>query len=443
MTTTPVVALQKPKDISIEEIEQELRDIWRNQDGGSTAPVATRASTFSIVVYEPEEFQQLLAALAFYKGDIDGIHGPQTREAIRQAQMAYGLRVTGRVGEHTLARLREEFAKLLDSQKVISNTDIRGFNLSEAIAAHNPCRVITLCPTLGADNGVTAQVSAYCPVQKRNASNLICCEYITLRGAKAAIERAAHLVSSLMIGDLPKFVWWKATPNPEQAIFRQLSETSNCLIVDSSYFSEAEPELEKMQVLTADESNIADLNWHRLSPWQELTAEAFDPPERRDSLADIDHISIDHERGNAAQALLFLGWFASRLGWTPKKYLDEGGDYNIRKVYFTGTSGREIEAELAAIPVADVGEVIGDLTGIRLASSNECADCCTILCSETTGCMRMEAGGGAQSCRVEQVSAISDQRADLILGQQLQRWGEDVLYQESLAMADQIIRLRA
>lgn len=443
MTTTPVVALQKPKDISIEEIEQELRDIWRNQDGGSTAPVATRASTFSIVVYEPEEFQQLLAALAFYKGDIDGIHGPQTREAIRQAQMAYGLRVTGRVGEHTLARLREEFAKLLDSQKVISNTDIRGFNLSEAIAAHNPCRVITLCPTLGADEGVTAQVSAYCPVQKRNASNLICCEYITLRGAKAAIERAAHLVSSLMIGDLPKFVWWKATPNPEQAIFRQLSETSNCLIVDSSYFSEAEPELEKMQVLTADESNIADLNWHRLSPWQELTAEAFDPPERRDSLADIDHISIDHERGNAAQALLFLGWFASRLGWTPKKYLDEGGDYNIRKVYFTGTSGREIEAELAAIPVADVGEVIGDLTGIRLASSNECADCCTILCSETTGCMRMEAGGGAQSCRVEQVSAISDQRADLILGQQLQRWGEDVLYQESLAMADQIIRLRA
>lgn len=441
MITTPIVALQKPKDISIEEIDEELRNIWRSQDSGATAPVATRAATFSIVVYEPEEFQQLLAALAFYKGDIDGVHGPQTREAIRQAQMAYGLRVTGRVGEHTLARLREEFAKLPEHQQAISNPDIRGFSLSEAISAHNPCRVITLCPVLGADEGVVAQVSAYCPVQKRNASNFICCEYITLRGTKAALERVSGIVSSLMIGDLPKFVWWKATPNPEQALFRQLSDTSNCLIVDSSYFSDAESELNKMQEITESGKYIADLNWHRLSSWQELTAEAFDPPERRDSLAEVDHISIDHERGNAAQALMFLGWFASRLNWVPMRYLDEGGDYGIRKIYFESENGKEIEAELAAIPVADVGEVIGDLIGIRLASSNECADCCTILCSETTGCMRMEAGGAAQSCRVEEVSAISDQRADLILGQQLQRWGEDVLYQESLAMADQILRL--
>jgi glucose-6-phosphate dehydrogenase assembly protein OpcA len=156
---------------------------------------------------------------------------------------------------------------------------------------------------------------------------------------------------------------------------------------------------------------------------------------------DVDRISIDHERGNAAQALMFLGWFASRLGWTPNRYVEEGGDYDIRKVYFEGPNGREVEAELAATPVADVGEVIGDLIGLRLSSTNLHADCCTILCSETTGCMRMEAGGSAQACRVEQVSALSDQRADLILGQQLQRWGEDVLYQESLAMADQITEM--
>ncbi|MEL6381742.1 MAG: glucose-6-phosphate dehydrogenase assembly protein OpcA [Cyanobacteria bacterium J06626_18] len=441
MTTTPVVALQKPKDISIEEIEDELRDIWRSQDGGTTAPVATRATTFSIIVYEPDEFQQLLAALAFYKGAIDGQHGPQTREAVRQAQIAYGLRVTGRVDSSTLARLREEYANLPPHQKAFSNPDRRGFDLGEAIAAHNPCRVITLCPTLGDDVGVTAQVSAYCPVQKRNATNLICCEYITLRGTKTALERVAGIVSSLMIGDLPKFVWWKATPNPEQALFRNLADTSNCLIVDSSYFSDAESELNKIQEITESGKYIADLNWHRLSPWQELMAEAFDPPERRDALTEIDHISIDHEPGNASQALMFLGWFASRLGWTPVRYVDEGGDYGIRKIYFESDYRKEIEAELASIPVADVGEVIGDLVGIRLSSGNQQADCCTILCSETTGCMRMEAGGGAQACRVEEVSAISDQRADLILGQQLQRWGEDILYQESLAMADQVLRL--
>ncbi|NEQ30998.1 MAG: glucose-6-phosphate dehydrogenase assembly protein OpcA [Leptolyngbya sp. SIO4C5] len=442
MTTTPLVALQNPKDISVDEIEAELRQIWHSQDSGKSAPVVTRATTFSMVVYEPEEFQQLLAALGFYQGPIDGIHGPLTKEAVREAQTVYKLWVTGRVGPHTLQRLRDEYKALPAEKQSISNEDRRGFTLSDAIAAHNPCRVITLSPVLGEDTGVTAQVSAYCPVQKSSGSNLVCSEYITLQGTKAALERVGNLVSSLMIADLPKFVWWKATPNPEQALFNQLAATCNCIVVDSSYFSDAESELLKMQELTEKGTYIADLNWHRLSPWQELTAAAFDPPERRANLLEIDNISIDYEKGNAAQALMFLGWFASRLEWKPSEFVEEGGDYDIKKVYFTGANNRKIEAELAAIPTADWGEVTGDLTGLRLTSSNLAADCCTILCSETTGCMRMEAGGSAQSCRIEQVTALSDQKAEFILGQQLQRWGQDVLYEESLAMTTRILKLK-
>jgi len=441
MTTTPLVALQKPKDISLDELEAELRSIWHSQDTGASAPVATRASTFSMIVYEPEEIQQLLAALGFYAGAIDGIHGPQTREAVRQAQLKYDLQITGRVDPHTLARLRTEYRKLPPSQRQFNNLDIRGFTLNDAIAAQNPCRIITLSPVLGEDIGVTAQVSAYCPVQKRNSSNLICCEYITLRGTKEALERVSHMVTSLVIADLPKFVWWKATPNPEQSLFQELSKVSNCIIVDSSFFSDPESELSKMQELIERGTNIADLNWHRLAPWQELTAAAFDPPERRESLVDVDQISIDYEKGNAAQAWMFLAWFASRLQWQPTAYVEEGGDYDIKKVNFKGPDGQSIEAELAAIPVADWGEILGDLTGLRISSTNLTADCCTILCSETTGCMRMEAGGGAQSCQVEQVTALSDQKADFMLGQQLQRWGEDVLYEESLATADQMMKL--
>jgi glucose-6-phosphate dehydrogenase assembly protein OpcA len=318
---------------------------------------------------------------------------------------------------------------------------MRGFTLNDAIAAQNPCRVITLCPILGEDTGVTAQVSAYCPVQKSKSNNLICCEYITLRGTKEALERVSDVVASLVIADLPKFVWWKATPNPEQALFSRLSRTSNCIIVDSSFFSDAESELVKMQDLIEVGTYIADLNWHRLAPWQELTAAAFDPPERRESLVEIDAISVDYEKGNAAQALMFLGWFASRLEWQPVDFVEEGGDYDIKKFHFRAPNGQAIEAELAAIPVADWGEVVGDLTGLRISSSNLNANCCTILCSETTGCMRMEAGGGAQSCQVEQVTALSDQKADFMLSQQLQRWGEDVLYEESLATAVQMLKL--
>ena len=106
-----------------------------------------------------------------------------------------------------------------------------------------------------------------------------------------------------------------------------------------------------------------------------------------------------------------------------------------------GEGGREIEAELAAVPVANQGEVLGDLTGVRLESTNHDANCNTILCSETAGCMRMESGGSAQSSLVEEVTSLSDQRSDLLLEQQLQNWGEDVLFEESLAVTSKILSL--
>ena len=53
----------------------------------------------------------------------------------------------------------------------------------------------------------------------------------------------------------------------------------------------------------------------------------------------------------------------------------------------------------------------------------------------------MEAGGGAQSCRVQQVTSLFDQKAEFLLSHQLQHWGQDVLYTESLALTAQILRL--
>ena len=439
--STTLVALQQPKDISLGEIEAELNKIWLSQGGGKATPIATRAATFSMVIYEPEEFQQLLAGLGFYKGEIDGVNGIVAREAIKEAQKAYNLPITGRVDSETLAKLRSEWATKSLENRQFPNIDVRGSSVSEVIAAQNPCRVITLCPTFGEDTGVTAQVSAYCPVQKKQTS-LICCEYITLHGTREALERVSDVVTSLMIPDLPKFVWWKATPNREQELFRRLCKTSNCIILDSSYFSDPESEFLKMLELIENKTYIADLNWHRLSAWQELTAATFDPPERRASLGEIDTITLDYEKGNVSQALMFLGWFASRLDWQPTTYTETGGDYDIIHIKFIGPNNKEILAELAAISTTDYGEIPGDLVGLRLDSSNPSADCCTILCSETTGCMRLEAGGSAQSCRTEQVSALSDQKAEYLMAQQLQRWGREVLYEDSLAVTVEILKLR-
>ncbi len=447
----PLVSLQAPTDVSLEDIESQLQQIWHNYNSGEEGLMASRATTFTFVVYEPEETQQLLAALGFYFGPIDGIAGPRTLAAVKSAQKKYGLEATGKANEKILNRLRQEYQAGKENGAATSDgewtplpyaLDIEGSGVADAIASANPCRIITLCPLAGADNGVTAQVSAYCPInkQKKNQSSLVCCEYITLKGTTEALERIGGMISALMISELPKFIWWKTTPDPEYGLFQRLVSDCDSLILDSSNFDDPESDLVRVTEFIHKQTPVADLNWRRLSSWQELTAEAFDPPERRHLIGEIDRVTIDYQKGNTAQALMFLGWLAGRLQWRPLTYEYEGGDYDIRRVHFIRDEDqREIEAELAGIPTADWAEVSGDLISLRLTSTNLDADCCTVLCSETTGCMRMEAGGGAQSCRIQQVTPLFDQETEQLLGKQLEHWGRDLLYEQSMVLTAEII----
>jgi len=446
---SPIVSLQAPKDVSIDEIEAELRSLWQNQGTDEDSASVTRAATFSLIVYEPDGTQHLLASLGFYTGPIDGIAGPRTEAAIKAAQKNYGMEATGKSDEPLLSKLQSEFVQAKEKDKLTSENKTAAISYTpdsegitaDVIAASNPCRIITLCPILGEDTGVTAQVSAYCPIDKQSNNTLVCCEYITLTGTTEALERIGGIIAELAIADLPKFIWWKATPTPDLPLFQRLVSSSDTVIFDSSSFIEPAESLQAVAQLLKQDTALADINWRRLAPWQELAAAAFDPPERRSAIFEVDRVTIDYEQGNESQALMFLGWLASRLQWTPTEYNLEGGDYDIRRVKFTDEKQRSIEAELAGIPTADWGDIPGDLVSLKLTSTNDKADCCTVLCSSTTGCMRMEASGGAQACYIEQVTPLFDQKSEELLGQQLQRWGREMLYEESMAISAQILQL--
>lgn len=446
--SAPLVSLQAPKDVSLDEIEKELNQIWQGySSAGGDGIAATRATTFTLVVYEPEETQRLLAMMGFYTGPVDGIDGPRTEAAIRAAQAAYKLEVNGFSSLELIDKLREDLAKRkgeISTHEEVPRyvSDAAGAGIADVVASQNPCRIISLFPIAGEDEGVSAQVSAYCPINKANQAALICCEYVTLKGTEAALDRASDLAASLLISELPRIIWWKGTPHPDQNLFQRLSKLSNQIIFDSSRFvADTEGDLLKLASLSESGVFVTDLNWRRLAAWQELAAEAFDAPGRREAIWEVDRVVIDYEKGNPAQALMYLGWLASRLGWEPVSRQKEDDIYNLQRVFFTAANGRKIEAELAGIPTADVGEVKGDMVSLKLSSTNLDADCCTVLCSQTTGCMRMEAGGGAQSCRINQVTPLNDQKAETLLSEQLQRMGQDVLYEESMAVTAKIVQL--
>jgi glucose-6-phosphate dehydrogenase assembly protein OpcA len=452
ISTAPVIPLQTPKEVSLAKIQAELDAIWHlysQPSADGTILGATKATTFTLLVYEPDETQQLLAELGYYNGPVDGIEGPRMNAAIQAAQAAYKMQVTGRVTPELLDRLRREvfICRGVDVQEgdvcQISpySLDRDGSGLADAVASQNPCRIISLFPETGTDQGITAKVSAYCPIQKRTASTMVCCEYIMLKGIEPALAQSTSLIESLVKSELPSFLWWKGEPSFEQDLFQQLAKACTVLIVDSSSFvSRPEIHLAQLDELRAAGVQVADLNWRRLAPWQELTAEAFDAPERLQSLLSVDRVTLHHEKGNRTQALLYLGWLASRLNWKVQSKLYEGGDLETQRIFFTGINDQQIEADLLAIEDQNPGLVIGDLLDLRLTSTNPEADCCMILCSETTGCMRMEAQGGAESCWVNQVTPVADQKAENLLSEQLRTTMRDLLFEESLAIVAQIVK---
>ena len=66
--SAPVVSLRAPKDVSVTDIEHELSQIWKDYQPDNLAQdaiVATQASTFTFIVYEPEPTQHMLAVLGF------------------------------------------------------------------------------------------------------------------------------------------------------------------------------------------------------------------------------------------------------------------------------------------------------------------------------------------------------------------------------------------
>lgn len=370
--STAVLPLQRPKDVSVADIEQELNKVW-SSTGESTA---ARATTFNLLVYEA-----------------------------------------------------------LDDTKWTPSEPV------ELIATENPCRVIDMRSKKGSeDDTIEAQVAAYCPMD-RGRSSLVCGEYITLRAAESAFLRMCSTVSSLLIQDLPTYLWWNGDLDLNSPLFHQLKNLSDRIIVDSRDFVNPEEDLDEINQLTEQGHHCGDLNWRRISPWQELTAQAFDPPDRRQALNHVDHVTLDYNAGNPSQAFLFLGWLASRLGWKPIERIRslEHDVYLIDRITLLSPDNRTIQAEMASVPLATDSAHKGDLIGMKLTSSNTNVDACTVLCSETTGCMRMEMMGGAQACQIRQVSPMGHETLSTLLTQQLQRIGPDRLFEESLEVAAQLL----
>lgn len=328
----------------------------------------------------------------------------------------------------------------------------------DSITGLHPARVVMM--TTDPDDEempVQAWVSIHCQLPP-SGGRQVCAEQVWVAAGNHSMRQVPAAVIPLLLPELPVFLWWPKGAPFDEYVFRQLGDSLNRLIVDSSTFENPEGTLAKMATrMNRDWPNIAftDMNWGRLTRWRELTAQFFDGAALRPYLDRIGTVILEYgmparESGiNRSQALLYIGWLASRLGWQPADPVyevlrsDGAKAAEVRVSLMSGT--RRITALIR--PSEEPSEVPGDLRAmvlevpgsdpsgppearfsVRLAKEADMEDCAQISAS---------LGEANTTDRLIQVEPMS--RATLLDGD-LEVFSHDRIYEEALDLASAIAR---
>ncbi len=200
--------------------------------------------------------------------------------------------------------------------------------LLAAVSESHPCRLIVAYRETDEEGAahdraphMHAWISAQCSVPFVGGPQ-ICCETITVSGQGRAYLELSNTLLSLLVPDLPAFLYWRSFKAEDQALIERLAQFAQLLIVDSHAAKDDRRIRERLlDLLTHSPAGVAvrDMNWSRLTAWRDLVAQFFDAPSCTRYVREISDVEI--HRAIAApdnvptRTLLLTGWLASRLGW--------------------------------------------------------------------------------------------------------------------------------
>jgi len=303
------------------------------------------------------------------------------------------------------------------------------------LALRHPSRAIVLLGDRDRE-GVVASVQLHVHVPQSDGAQPILYEQILARVSGDFDERVASVVIPLLVPDLPVFLWWTGTPPSDARRLDDLVTLADRLIVDSADFARADRTLPEVARLVRFHVGITDLNWARLTPWRELIAQFFDVPAWRPFLDGITGlragfaVDMDGRDIHPSQALLLLGWLASRLGWRPIEALSpsEAGGLLFR---MSRADGAAVMVRLR--PRFERGLDTGDVSGVRIQATigrNTAEFVIKRAPDERHATATAIIDGIVRAERVVPLPALGIRE---LLGEELAIAGNDHVYEEALA----------
>ena len=405
------LTLQAPLALPPAEVRDYLERLWSSDLEGSKG-----AATFTLVIYEASWLQQQLIRTGLIDGPITGLLERPLIEQAKRAVVACGLPLSTAVMDQRLAWA------LGKREGAHQAEDLRGQFVDSAISVHQPRRLITLAPTLDAAQPLETLVAAFCPlVDEAAAAAEACGDVAVLRGGRGALQQNLPLVDALIDPGLPCWIWWNSSLDEAPDLLNALAPPGRRLVVDSSLGQPRRCIDLLVERIEAGQA-VNDLNWMRLRTWRESLAMVFDPPARRDALEHVVQLDIDVEGDHPLKGLLLAAWIADRLGWhlLSSFALDGDGFGQGVGAEFQRTDGVTVQLRLMPVPVGVPRIHPGALVGLRLICEPPGrAPLCVILCSESGGCMRLEAGGMASMELLEEVVPVPNESEEMELARLL------------------------
>jgi glucose-6-phosphate dehydrogenase assembly protein OpcA len=167
----------------------------------------------------------------------------------------------------------------------------------EHVGPSHPLRAIVATP---GDGDLRASVASSCWVGASDRQ--VCSERVLVEAHAKALPSA---VTSLLVPDLPVFLWWQGPFTHEEGLSGALASLASRLIVDSG-----ECGLEGVLAARLLAPSVADLVWSGLHPWRDAVAGLFDGPSEVKALQRIRAVDV---RGPENEARLMAGWLRSAL----------------------------------------------------------------------------------------------------------------------------------
>ncbi len=262
---------------------------------------------------------------------------------------------------------------------VIATRDVHALRASRTardLAMRHPSRAIVVLADRRPE-GVAPSVSLHAQLPSVDRFDQVSYEQILVRARGDVADRLASVIVPLLVPDLPIFVWWTGTPPIGQRHFEDIVALADRLVVDSSDFARPElmlPELGRLRVVGAKHCALTDLNWARLTPWRELITQDFDVAAWRGWLSAIDGFRVgfavdaDGRDIHPSQALLLIGWLASRLRWHASEPMapSEAGGHLFAMQRGDGTPVR-----IRIRPRFEMGMTEGDVSGVRIQAGRD------------------------------------------------------------------------